>query len=139
MQDTCFSPKQEIEAGTRPAAAAHAHSPVQIRTMGKMKPPIRIVIPRQVHRNDPPDASHSPMFHQVEGLAVDTQHHLRRFEGYTRPRYEGAVRLKREDQFPAVDFFRYRAERRDDGVMLYLVVEVVSVEVSRAVPCKQSG
>ncbi|HEY1657971.1 MAG TPA: phenylalanine--tRNA ligase subunit alpha, partial [Candidatus Sulfotelmatobacter sp.] len=47
-------------------------SPVQIRTMEKMRPPIRIVIPGTVHRNDPPDASHSPMFHQIEGLAVDT-------------------------------------------------------------------
>ena len=37
-----------------------------------MRPPIRIVIPGTVHRNDPPDASHSPMFHQIEGLAVDT-------------------------------------------------------------------
>jgi phenylalanyl-tRNA synthetase alpha chain len=37
-----------------------------------MKPPVRIVIPGKVHRNDPPDASHSPMFHQIEGLAVDT-------------------------------------------------------------------
>jgi phenylalanyl-tRNA synthetase alpha chain len=40
--------------------------------METMKPPLRIVIPGKVHRNDPPDASHSPMFHQVEGLAVDT-------------------------------------------------------------------
>ena len=47
-------------------------SPVQIRTMEKMRPPLRIVIPGPVHRNDPPDASHSPMFHQIEGLAVDT-------------------------------------------------------------------
>src|SRR5882672_9813434 len=47
-------------------------SPVQIRTMEKIRPPLRIVIPGAVHRNDPPDASHSPMFHQVEGLAVDT-------------------------------------------------------------------
>jgi phenylalanyl-tRNA synthetase alpha chain len=47
-------------------------SPVQIRTMEMMRPPLRIVIPGTVHRNDPPDASHSPMFHQVEGLAVDT-------------------------------------------------------------------
>ena len=47
-------------------------SPVQIRTMEKMRPPIRIVIPGTVHRNDPPDASHSPMFNQIEGLAVDT-------------------------------------------------------------------
>src|SRR5207244_9451985 len=47
-------------------------SPVQIRTMEKIKPPLRIVIPGKVHRNDPPDASHSPMFHQIEGLAVDS-------------------------------------------------------------------
>jgi phenylalanyl-tRNA synthetase alpha chain len=46
-------------------------SPVQIRTMEKLRPPLRIVIPGTVHRNDPPDASHSPMFHQIEGLAVD--------------------------------------------------------------------
>jgi len=40
--------------------------------MEKLKPPIRIVIPGKVYRNDPPDASHSPVFHQIEGLAVDT-------------------------------------------------------------------
>jgi phenylalanyl-tRNA synthetase alpha chain len=57
-QDTLFIARQEGK--------------VQIRTMEKMKPPIRIVIPGTVHRNDPPDASHSPMFHQIEGLAVDT-------------------------------------------------------------------
>jgi phenylalanyl-tRNA synthetase alpha chain len=56
-------------------------SPVQIRTMEKMKPPIRIVIPGTVHRNDPPDASHSPMFHQVEGLAVDTNITFRDLKG----------------------------------------------------------
>jgi phenylalanyl-tRNA synthetase alpha chain len=47
-------------------------SPVQIRTMQKMKPPVRVVCPGKVHRNDAPDATHSPVFHQVEGLAVDT-------------------------------------------------------------------
>lgn len=46
-------------------------SPVQIRTMEQQKPPLRIVVPGKVHRHDAPDASHSPMFHQVEGLAVD--------------------------------------------------------------------
>ena len=40
--------------------------------MERLKPPLRIVIPGKVYRNDPPDASHSPMFHQIEGLAVDT-------------------------------------------------------------------
>jgi phenylalanyl-tRNA synthetase alpha chain len=47
-------------------------SPVQIRTMIAQTPPIRIVIPGKVHRNDAADATHSPIFHQVEGLCVDT-------------------------------------------------------------------
>ncbi len=71
-QDTLFIANQESKA-QRDRLLLRTHtSPVQIRTMEKMKPPIRIVIPGKVHRNDPPDASHSPMFHQVEGLAVDT-------------------------------------------------------------------
>jgi phenylalanyl-tRNA synthetase alpha chain len=47
-------------------------SPVQIRTMIAQAPPIRIVVPGKVHRNDAADATHSPVFHQVEGLCVDT-------------------------------------------------------------------
>ena len=47
-------------------------SPVQIRTMERQKPPVRIIVPGRVYRRDAPDATHSPMFHQVEGLAVDT-------------------------------------------------------------------
>ena len=47
-------------------------SPVQIRTMEQQPPPVRIVIPGKVHRNDAADATHSPIFHQLEGLCVDT-------------------------------------------------------------------
>jgi len=47
-------------------------SPVQMRTMESQPPPVRIVIPGKVHRNDAQDATHSPIFHQVEGLCVDT-------------------------------------------------------------------
>ena len=47
-------------------------SPVQIRAMEKQQPPIRVVVPGKVHRADTADATHSPIFHQVEGLAVDT-------------------------------------------------------------------
>ena len=47
-------------------------SPVQIRTMEKRQPPTRIIVPGKVYRNETPDASHAWMFHQVEGLAVDT-------------------------------------------------------------------
>jgi len=46
-------------------------SPVQIRVMERTPPPLRIVAPGRVYRNDKPDASHSPMFMQVEGLFVD--------------------------------------------------------------------
>ena len=46
-------------------------SPVQVRVMEKTKPPIRIICPGRVYRKDDMDASHSPMFHQVEGLVVD--------------------------------------------------------------------
>jgi phenylalanyl-tRNA synthetase alpha chain len=46
-------------------------SPVQIRVMEKSKPPVRIIAPGRVYRRDTPDASHSPVFHQVEGLVVD--------------------------------------------------------------------
>lgn len=46
-------------------------SPVQIRVMEVQPPPIRIICPGRVYRKDSVDASHSPMFHQVEGLVVD--------------------------------------------------------------------
>ncbi|MCD6375464.1 MAG: phenylalanine--tRNA ligase subunit alpha [Caldisericaceae bacterium] len=46
-------------------------SPVQIRVMQRQKPPIQMIAPGRVYRRDTPDASHSPFFHQVEGLVVD--------------------------------------------------------------------
>ena len=46
-------------------------SPMQIRTMEKKKPPIRIIAPGRVYRSDAVDATHSPIFHQCEGLVVD--------------------------------------------------------------------
>ena len=71
-QDTLFIAGQQSKP-LRERLLLRTHtSPVQIRTMEKLAPPIRVVIPGKVHRNDAPDASHSPMFHQVEGLAVDT-------------------------------------------------------------------
>jgi len=71
-QDTLFIAGQQSKPARERLLLRTHTSPVQIRTMEKMRPPIRIVIPGTVHRNDPPDASHSPMFHQIEGLAVDT-------------------------------------------------------------------
>lgn len=46
-------------------------SPVQVRVMEKQKPPIRIIAPGRVYRSDEVDANHSPLFHQIEGLAID--------------------------------------------------------------------
>jgi len=46
-------------------------SPVQIRVMENKKPPIKIICPGRVYRSDAVDATHSPVFHQIEGLVVD--------------------------------------------------------------------
>ncbi|MGD9486896.1 MAG: phenylalanine--tRNA ligase subunit alpha [Calditrichaceae bacterium] len=62
MQDTLYV-SEEIVLRTHT-------SPVQIRVMEKKKPPIRMIAPGRVYRRDTPDASHSPFFHQVEGLVV---------------------------------------------------------------------
>ncbi|MBI4466088.1 MAG: phenylalanine--tRNA ligase subunit alpha [Acidobacteria bacterium] len=56
-------------------------SPVQIRTMEKQKPPVRVVVPGKTYRRDNPDATHSFMFHQVEGLAVDRDITFCEFKG----------------------------------------------------------
>jgi len=71
-QDTLFVAGQESKPPRERLLLRTHTSPVQIRTMEKQPPPVRIVIPGKVYRHDTPDASHSPLFHQVEGLAVDT-------------------------------------------------------------------
>ena len=60
------------KGATTPLLLRTHTSPVQIRTMEKQKPPVRVIVPGKVYRRDNPDATHSFMFHQVEGLAVDT-------------------------------------------------------------------
>ena len=60
-------------------------SPMQIRTMEKKKPPIRIIAPGRVYRSDAVDATHSPLFHQVEGLVVD--------KGITRADLKGTLEV----------------------------------------------
>ena len=71
-QDTLVIAGQE-RRGLRDRLLLRTHtSPVQMRTMEQQPPPLRIVIPGKVHRNDAADATHSPVFHQVEGLCVDT-------------------------------------------------------------------
>jgi len=71
-QDTLVIANQERRA-LRDRLLLRTHtSPVQMRTMEQQPPPVRIVIPGKVHRNEADDATHSSTFHQVEGLCVDT-------------------------------------------------------------------
>ena len=72
MHDTFFF--NPDENGERKVLRTHT-SPVQIRTMEKQEPPIRVVIPGKTYRQDS-DATHSPMFHQLEGLVIDKTTHV---------------------------------------------------------------
>jgi phenylalanyl-tRNA synthetase alpha chain len=72
MHDTFFfNPGPD---GSRLLLRTHT-SPVQIRTMMSQKPPIRVIIPGRTYRCDS-DQTHTPMFHQVEGLVIDKTSHL---------------------------------------------------------------
>ena len=66
--DTFYLPAA-VADGRRPVLRTHT-SPVQIRTMLAQEPPIRVIVPGRTFRADH-DATHSPMFHQVEGLVID--------------------------------------------------------------------
>jgi phenylalanyl-tRNA synthetase alpha chain len=72
MHDTLYvdAPPLPGEQGGRLLLRTHT-SPVQIRTLLESAPPVRVVIPGLVYRNDPFDPSHAPAFSQIEGLAVD--------------------------------------------------------------------
>ena len=71
-----FHPKED---GSRMVLRTHT-SPVQIRTMETQKPPIRIIAPGRTFRSDS-DQTHTPMFHQVEGLVIDETTHLGHLKG----------------------------------------------------------
>jgi phenylalanyl-tRNA synthetase alpha chain len=72
MHDTFYLAPQAD--GTRHLLRTHT-SPVEVRTMLKQKPPIRMLSPGRTYRVDS-DATHSPMFHQFEGLVIDEHTHL---------------------------------------------------------------
>ena len=75
--DTFYLP--ERPDGSRLVLRTHT-SPVQIRTMQAQKPPLRIIVPGRTFRCDH-DATHSPMFHQVEGLVIDRTTHMGHLKG----------------------------------------------------------
>jgi len=74
MHDTFYFPDHMAVDGKKMLLRTHT-SPVQIRTMMTQAPPIRIIAPGRVYRSDS-DATHTPMFHQIEGLVIDKGIHL---------------------------------------------------------------
>ncbi|MAW90307.1 MAG: phenylalanine--tRNA ligase subunit alpha [Altererythrobacter sp.] len=73
MHDTFYFPDRDAD-GNRMLLRTHT-SPVQIRSLVEQGAPIRIIAPGRVYRSDS-DATHTPMFHQVEGLVIDREIHL---------------------------------------------------------------
>ncbi len=71
MQDTFFIQKQGSEPNPKDILLRTHTSSIQVRTMEHQRPPIRVVCPGRVFRADEVDATHSPVFHQVEGLVID--------------------------------------------------------------------
>jgi phenylalanyl-tRNA synthetase alpha chain len=84
MQDTIFIEGKGGESGSKSGLVLRTHtSPVQIRSMLTRPLPLYVVSPGRCYRQDPLDATHSPVFHQIEGLAVD--------EGLTMADLRGAI------------------------------------------------
>jgi phenylalanyl-tRNA synthetase alpha chain len=78
--DTFYLERPDGKAGAERLLRTHT-SPMQIHTMEKQPAPVRIIVPGKVYRRDNPDATHSYVFHQVEGLAVDTDVTFCEFKG----------------------------------------------------------
>ena len=84
MQDTLFIDGKDGKPGSKSGLVLRTHtSPVQIRAMLTRPLPLYVVSPGRTYRHDPLDATHSPVFHQIEGLAVD--------EGLTMADLRGAI------------------------------------------------
>ncbi len=82
--DTLFTDYRQVTTDTSFESSAREHgdsdgavllrthtSPVQIRVMQTIEPPIYMIMPGRVFRRDTPDATHMPVFHQIEGLVID--------------------------------------------------------------------
>ncbi|MBT3965364.1 MAG: phenylalanine--tRNA ligase subunit alpha [Candidatus Thioglobus sp.] len=81
MHDTFYFPPQGGTKKSDESTVLRTHtSPVQIRTMENKKPPLRIIAPGRVYRCDS-DVTHTPMFHQVEGLIVDKEANFAQLKG----------------------------------------------------------
>jgi phenylalanyl-tRNA synthetase alpha chain len=119
--DTLF-----VELGEPGSVVLRTHtSPVQIRLMERQKPPIYAVMPGRVFRRDTPDATHMPVFHQIEGLVVDrgiTFAHLAgTIEAFTRAYFGAGFSSRlRPSYFPFTEPSAEFDIRRPDGSWLEL-------------------
>lgn len=81
MHDTFYLPDAPDAEGLAAKRLLRTHtSTVQVRTMTQQKPPIRIIIPGRTYRSDY-DMTHTPVFHQMEGLVIDTNTHMGHLKG----------------------------------------------------------
>ena len=119
MHDTFYFPNQmAVDPGSGSGASGKAMllrthtSPVQIRTMMSQEPPIRIIAPGRVYRSDS-DATHTPMFHQIEGLVIDRGITLGHLKWTLRDVPEGLFRARRCRPAAAPELLPlHRAQRR---------------------------
>jgi phenylalanyl-tRNA synthetase alpha chain len=101
MYDTLY-----VEFGEPESTLLRTHtSPVQMRVLEANEPPIYVVCPGRVYRSDTPDASHMPVFHQIEGLVVDEgismAHLAGTLEAFTTAYFGGAIHSRlRPSYFP---------------------------------------
>jgi len=80
-RDTMDTFYLDTPPGSSPRLLRTHTSPMQVHTMERQPAPVRIIVPGKVYRRDNPDATHSYVFHQVEGLAVDSDITFREFKG----------------------------------------------------------
>ncbi|MHB1802229.1 MAG: phenylalanine--tRNA ligase subunit alpha, partial [Actinomycetes bacterium] len=95
MQDTFFI--DPLESGL--VLRTHT-SPVQARTLLSRQPPVHVVVPGRVYRSDELDATHTPVFHQVEGLVVD--------QGITFGHLKGTLEMFAAEMFGTTLALRWR-------------------------------
>ena len=115
MQDTFFLEPEDAGVVLR----THT-SPVQARSMLTRDLPIYVVCPGRTYRTDELDATHTPVFHQVEGLAVDKGLTDGPPQGHPRPLRGGDVRRRHHDPVPTVVLPVHRAVRRGRPDLLRL-------------------
>src|ERR1700749_1264858 len=103
MHDTFYVAKQAD--GSQHVLRTHT-SPVQVRTMLKSKPPIRIISPGRTYRVDS-DATHSPMFHQYEGLVIDENINLGQLKWVLEEFYKAFFEVKQVELRARPSYFPF--------------------------------